>query len=262
MKKFRQAINSKSEMENAATGTHTAAKFGATLRKDAWWAAPAATIAILTLFVIYSTFRAFENNYYMAGPYLSPFYSPLLLFDWWPLSPALLILWAPAGFRFTCYYYRKAYYRAYAAHPFACAVGEPQRDYQGETTLLVFQNLHRFLLYAAIIVLFFLWHDVIKAFNFSGHFGMGFGTLILLVNTILLSGYTFSCHSFRHLVGGNLDCFSCAKAGKVRFKLWQGGSSINEHHMLWAWTSLFAVMAADLYVRLVACGSIVDLRIF
>ncbi len=249
-------------MENAATGTHTAAKFGATLRKDAWWAAPTATIAILTLFVIYSTFRAFENNYYIAGPYLSPFYSPLLLFDWWPLSPALLILWAPAGFRFTCYYYRKAYYRAYAAHPFACAVGEPHRGYQGETTLLVFQNLHRFLLYAAIIVLFFLWHDVIKAFNFSGHFGMGFGTLILLVNTILLSGYTFSCHSFRHLVGGNLDCFSCAKAGKVRFKLWQGVSSINEHHMLWAWTSLFAVMAADLYVRLVACGSIVDLRIF
>jgi hypothetical protein len=64
------------------------------------------------------------------------------------------------------------------------------------------------------------------------------------------------------LVGGNVDCFSCARAGKVRFQLWKGVSSINEHHMLWAWTSLFAVMLSDLYVRLVACGSITDLRFF
>jgi hypothetical protein len=32
--------------------------------------------------------------------------------------------------------------------------------------------------------------------------------------------------------------------------------------MLWAWTSLFAVMVADLYVRLVACGTLTDLRFF
>ena len=59
---------------------------------------------------------------------ISPFYSPLILFlppvlAW--VSPAFLILWAPAGFRVTCYYYRKAYYRAFFLDPVACAVGEP-----------------------------------------------------------------------------------------------------------------------------------------
>ena len=30
------------------------------------------------------------------------------------------------------------------------------------------------------------------------------------VNAFLLMMYTFSCHSFRHFVGGGLDCFSCS----------------------------------------------------
>ena len=103
--------------------------FGQTMRKDAWWAGPVATVAILLGFIVYATFRAFENNWYDGAhavasvqaldlPYLSPFYSPL--FDTscakgWPIPhagdahPA-----GPASFRFTCYYYRKAYYRAFA----------------------------------------------------------------------------------------------------------------------------------------------------
>ena len=36
-------------------------------------------------------------------------------------------------------------------------------------------------------------------------FGIGLGTLVLAVNVILLGGYTFGCHSLRHLVGGFLD---------------------------------------------------------
>jgi hypothetical protein len=43
---------------------------------------------------------------------------------WWPaalpFSAALLILWAPGGFRFTCYYYRGAYYKAFWQDPTAC----------------------------------------------------------------------------------------------------------------------------------------------
>ena len=49
--------------------------FGGTLRKDAWWAGPAVTAAILLAFIGYATFRAFENDFYAIDPYLSPFYA-------------------------------------------------------------------------------------------------------------------------------------------------------------------------------------------
>ena len=88
-----------------------------TMRKDAWWVAPLVTGVVLGAFGIYSTWRALANEFYYTEPYLSPFYSPLILSDWWPFSPAILILWAPLGFRATCYYYRKAYYRAYFLSP-------------------------------------------------------------------------------------------------------------------------------------------------
>ena len=48
--------------------------------------------------------------------FLSPFYSPLLaLPSWVPawIAPAIFVMWMPAGFRLTCYYGRKAYYRAF-----------------------------------------------------------------------------------------------------------------------------------------------------
>src|SRR5690349_14242545 len=66
-------------------------------------------------FGLYATLRAFQGAFYQWGPYLSPFYSPLIdvHHHWWPLSPALLILGGPLSFRVTCYYYRKAYYRAF-----------------------------------------------------------------------------------------------------------------------------------------------------
>jgi len=41
--------------------------------------------------------------------------------NWFRLSPALLILIFPLGFRFTCYYYRRSYYRAFWWSPPACA---------------------------------------------------------------------------------------------------------------------------------------------
>ena len=87
------------------------------------------------------------------------------------------------------------------------------------------------------------------------------GSLVLLANIVLLSFYTFSCHSLRHIVGGKLDCFSCAAFGGPRHGAWRGASFLNEHHMLFAWLSLFSVGLADLYIRLVASGSIHDLRL-
>ena len=91
--------------------------FGKTSRTDAWWIQPSLTAFGLGLFVVYATWAAFQGVHYTSGPYLSPFYSPELFGDsphaifgpkpgWWPgwlpFSPALLILWAPGGFRLVC----------------------------------------------------------------------------------------------------------------------------------------------------------------
>jgi hypothetical protein len=238
--------------------------FVGTLRRDAWWIEILPAALLLGAFGIYATFRAFEGAYYAWGPYLSPFYSPLIdpQHHFWPWSPALLILAFPLGFRTTCYYYRKAYYRAYFMDPPACAVGERKRNYCGETKFpFILQNLHRYFLYAAIIVLGFLWYDAIIAFFLDGHFRVGVGSIIMLVNVVLLSTYTLSCHSLRHLVGGKIDCFSCTSMGSPRHTGWRAISILNERHMLYAWCSLISVGLTDLYIRLVAAGVLRDITI-
>jgi hypothetical protein len=250
----------------AATGAPAAGSgFGSTLRRDAWWVEVLPVIVLLGGFGLYATLRAFEGKFYEWGPYLSPFYSPLIDANhrWWKWSPAILILGGPLSFRATCYYYRKAYYRAFFADPPACAVGEPKRSYSGETKFpFILQNLHRYALYLAIIFLAFLWKDAYDAFWWDGKFGVGVGTLVLLVNIILLTTYTLSCHSLRHLAGGKLDCFSCASFGKPRHSAWSFLTRLNERHMLFAWMSLISVGFADFYIRMVASGAFHDVRIF
>ena len=248
----------------AGSPTHLPeSRLGNTLRRDAWWMELLPVFILLGGFGIYATLRAFEGAYYSWGPYLSPFYSPLIdpQHHWWPLSPALLVLAGPLGFRATCYYYRKAYYRAFFLDPPACAVDEsPARKYRGEAAFpFILQNVHRYFLYLAILFLVFLWHDAIKGFFFDGHFGIGVGSLILLFNIILLSFYTLSCHSLRHLAGGFLDTKTkspgCAKA-------YNCVSCLNKRHMMWAWISLFGVGLTDVYVRLCAMGKIQDFVFF
>jgi hypothetical protein len=252
--------------------------FGVTARKDAWWIRPLVIFIVLSAFVVYATWAAFQGAHYSAGPYLSPFYSPLLFGDpehawfgpqpiWWPLilSPALLILWAPGGFRLTCYYYRGAYYKSFWADPPACAVGEPRKTYLGENSFpLILQNAHRFFLYLAILFVFILLHDAWKAMWFtdagSGEktFGIGVGTIVLTANAVLLGLYTFSCHSFRHLVGGYKDLLSKRPGQR---KVYNCVSCLNRRHMNWAWFSLFSVAFADIYIRLVSMGIWTDYRI-
>ena len=97
----------------------------------------------------------------------------------------------------------------------------------------------------------------------GGHtFGVSVGDARAASATTLLSLYTFSCHSLRHLVGGNVDCFSCVAGGQARYKRGAGATRLNEHHMLLAWMSLFAVTLADFYVWMVASGRIHDVELF
>lgn len=231
-----------------------------TLRQDAWWAEPLLIVLGLGAFVVYTTWAALQGVHYEYQNYLSPFYSPLLKPAWWPFSPAILILWVPAGFRLTCYYYRKAYYRSFWWAPPACAVRDARPRYTGETGFpLVLQNLHRYFFYAATFILVFLWYDAVKGFIFDGRFGVGLGSLILLANTVLLTGYSLSCHSCRHLCGGYLDCFS---SNPTRHRIWNVISALNERHMLWAWVSLIWVALTDLYIRLLSMGILRDVRFF
>jgi len=249
------------------------AQFGETQRRDAWWVELLPVVILLGGFGVYATLRAFEGKYYEYGPYLSPFYSPLIdpNHHWLPrwLSPALLILAAPLGFRTTCYYYRKAYYRAFFLDPPACAVSESgKRNYEGETAFpFILQNIHRYFLYLAILFILFLWRDAFNAFIqvdprlHNLEFGVGLGSLIMLANVILLTLYTLSCHSLRHLAGGKLDCFSCASFGPPRHTAWSWLSILNERHMLFAWASLISVGFTDFYIRMLASGAFKDIRI-
>ncbi len=238
--------------------------FPRTLRRDAWWTEILPVILLLGGFGIYATLRGLEGKFYEFGPYLSPFYSPLI--DpghlWWRFSPAILVMGGPLLFRLTCYYYRKAYYRAFFLDPAACAVSEGRGKYGGETSFpFILQNFHRFTLYVAIVYLFFLWRDAIRGFFFNGHFGIAVGSLVLFANIIFLTLYTGSCHSLRHLSGGRIDCFSCAAYGRPRHGIWRALSYLNEHHMLFAWCSLISVGVADLYVRLASSGAIRDVKL-
>jgi len=198
------------------------------VRTDRWWLGPLLTVLGLSAFGIYANWAAFQGEHYYADPYLSPFYSPVLFTvsaaegaaplvhawfgewpSWWPAllpaSPALLILIFPGSFRFTCYYYRKAYYRSFTGSPPGCGVvpaAKGKRQYMGERRLLLFQNLHRYAMYAALPYIPILYYDAWLGLWRDGEFGIGVGTVVLFVNASLLGSYTLGCHSFRHLIGG------------------------------------------------------------
>src|SRR5438093_4579540 len=255
--------------------------FGQTTRRDTWWVQPLAVFLGLSGFIIYATWAAFQGAHYRWGPYLSPFYSPEVFGDpahswfgpkpgWWPgwlpFSPAMFILWAPGGFRLTCYYYRGAYYKAFWADPPSCTVGEPRKGYWGENSLpLIFQNIHRYFMYLAILFVVLLSHDAWKALWFPGsmtegtRFGLGIGTLVLAANAVLLGGYTFGCHSLRHLIGGGSDEISRVP---VQMKAYNCVSCLNRRHMMWAWMSLVWVAFSDVYVRMISMGIWTDWRLF
>jgi hypothetical protein len=266
-------------MAHAPLPLAPARRFGETMRRDAWWVQPATVFLVLGAFVAYATWAAFQNAHYAWGPYLSPFYSPEIWGSsphallgprpaWWPallpFSPALLILPFPGLFRFTCYYYRGAYYKAFWADPPSCAVGEPRKSYWGEASFpLILQNVHRYFLYVALPFILVLAWDAAKSFRFPDGaggttFGVGVGSLVLTLNVALLTSYTLGCHALRHVVGGWSDEPSRSPA---RHACYQGCSKLNGRHMLFAWLSLVSVAFSDLYVRLVSMGVWTDWRL-
>jgi hypothetical protein len=251
---------------------------GRTLRSDRWWISPLVTALVLSAFIIYTTVRLFMRDHYWVGEYhyLTPLYSPCLSescapgsshfgtpLPGFPLALPLPILIFPilAGFRASCYYYRKAGYRSFLMSPPACAVTEPAKKYNGETRFpLVLQNLHRYFFVLASVLLLINTYDAVLAFlPARGGFGIGLGSLILLVNVTMLWLYSLSCHSCRHIFGGRLKHFS---KHPVQYWFWTQLSKLNGRHMQFAWTSLITVMLTDFYIMAVSAGWVADLRLF
>lgn len=235
-----------------------------TLRRDAWWRYPLAIWIGLGGFTAYAIYVAFVNNNYWVEPYISPFYSPCIsnhcvdsvYLHFVPapanFSPALIILAFPGLFRASCYYYRKATYRAFFGSPPACAVGEPARRYSGEMAFpFTGMNFHRYTWYVAVIFAGLLTYDAVLAFDFPKGWGIGVGTIMLVINAVLICGYTFGCHSCRHITAGRINNFS---KHPLRYRMWGLVSVLNRRHEEWAWASMIWIALADLYIRLVAAG--------
>lgn len=243
----------------------------ATLRKDPWWMYPLSVGGLLAILIGYLTLAGLQTDGYFVEPYLSPLYSPCLAANcehttlaifgsWFMISPFIIVGWLPISFRITCYYYRKAYYRAFFLSPPACAVNEPARKYRGESRFphVIVQNLHRYFFYLMVVNMVFLTWDTIKTFFFEDGFGIGVGTLVFVVMIVTMGGYMLSCHSCRHAVGGHVDTFSRAP---IRYRLWKFVSRLNGNHGYWALGSLVWIAVTDIYVRLVAANVITDFRI-
>jgi hypothetical protein len=242
-----------------------------TERKDLWWFKPLLQATIFATFVLYSSYAAiFGSDHYEVKEYkyISPLYNPDFQTSWWPsnVSPALMLIWAPIGFRATCYYARKVYYRAFFADPAACAVGELRKvdqKYKGENKWpFILNNLHRYFFYAAFILAIFHWISFFETLYFDGEFRLGLGGILLGLDATLLSLYLLSCHSCKHIVGGGLNCNSCSSISRARFRSWRIVKKLNTNHHAYFWMSLTTVILADIYIRLVSMGTIDDVRLF
>jgi hypothetical protein len=269
-------VSSTTATSGSATAAGRAQIAARTLRTDRWWLPPLLNIVGLGAWVVYATVRAFMQNWYFVPEYnyLTPFYSPCVsngcveqaahfgrfLPDVWWLPYAAVSLPFLLLFRLTCYYYRKAYYRAFWASPPACAVAEPHQKYTGETRFpLLFQNLHRYFFYIAALISLVNTYDAVHSFiKADGSFGLGLGNIILVANVVLLWLYTASCHSCRSIIGGRLNHFS---KHPVRYRAWTQVTKLNGKHMQLAWATLASLAITDAYIMAVSAGWISDLRI-
>jgi hypothetical protein len=257
--------------------------FGITDRIDKWWMQPFWMAFALIVAVSYTALRVIlwdgdiqYDNHRVTSPIFSP--DVIHLFhlqtpSW--MNSALLVLWIPFGFRGTCYYMRRVYHRVFFQNPTACVVSKPEINYRigykGETGLFVLNNIHRYMLYLAIIILSMKVFDVYQTMHFDGAdrgfgfsvgtldsgFGFSVGTLVLATESGLLFMYVGSCHAFRHLFGGSMNQWRGGLSGimgAIHIKI----TNINVNHAFWFWTSLAMVFLGDLFVWAVSEGVIRD----
>jgi len=248
-----------------------------TLRTDRWWFEPAYTVAGLSLWLLWGLVHTLviKDFYFAQGAgyhYLTPFFSPCVsdacvpdsaefgrfVPAVWFLPYAVISLPFLLLFRLTCYYYRRAYYRSFWLSPPACAVPDGHQSYSGETRFpLVFQNLHRYAFYAAVLISLVNTWDAIVSFHGTKGFGFGLGNVVIVANVVLLWAYTASCHSCRHIMGGRLKHFS---RHPVRYRAWSFVSTLNTRHKELAWITLGSLTVTDLYILAVSAGWFSDLR--
>ena len=184
--------------------------------------------------------------------YIDPFY-----------SPTILVLPFVGLYRLTCYAYRKDYNRHVFKHPLVCTaygrLDDSTRKYTGETSMFMkAENLHRYFLYVAIAILPFFYYDFYISLFYAGYFILRLGSVILLLNALFITMYVLSCHSFRSLIGGRKDCYSCMAGGKGVNKVYRAQSRLNAHHEAIAWLSLIFIIFVDLYLRGLAAGLPID----
>ena len=143
-------------------------RFGATMRRDAWWVQPAVVFLVLSSFIVYATWAAFQGAHYTYGPYLSPFYSPELFGDsphaWFGPKPGLVAGLAavlagaadpavPGALPGHLLLLSRRVLQGVLGGPAACTVGEPRKSYRGEASFpLILQNVHRYFLYVALLL--------------------------------------------------------------------------------------------------------------
>ncbi len=183
---------------------------------------------------------------------------PVTVITWWTISPALLILIFPLGFRLTCYYYRKAYYRSFWLAPPACAVSDAHGSYTGESRFpLLLQNVHRYFFYFGLVFNVILTIDAVVAFRQPG-------------SRARVQRRHRGAHHQRHAAVALLAQLPClppplrgrasssSPSRPIRHRIWKTLTPLNGRHMVFAWMSLVFVAFTDLYVRLVASGTIHD----
>ena len=249
---------------------------GPTNRIDNWLRQPLSMGLALVAVMIYTFWRVspFGSNdiHYGVGAHhpdrvVSPIFSPDLanmlglegLPEW--ANAAVLVLWIPFGFRGTCYYMRRVYYRSFFLTPVACWVDEPainkKLGYKGEKGLFIANNLHRYFLYLAVIILGIKWYDVFLSTQGENGFILDIGTIVLAVESALLTMYVISCHAFRHVTGNFLDRWDGGLAEIAgKFQTFLNSKWVNRSHGFWFWTSLSFVFLGDIFVMLVANGTI------
>lgn len=246
----------------------------ATNRKDAWWIPPISLGVSFFLFAVYSlavTIFDFNAGIHTFGNlvgthYNSPFYGPEPWFSWPAFLPfAFFTLWAPFGFRGTCYYMRRVYYRSFFAGPPACAVDGLSKfkgKYKGESKLpWVLNNFHRYFMYLAVILALYHWYEAIHSFVFIGasgnEFGMGIGTILAVLDATTLTLYVSTCHAFRHMMAGRIN-----RQGKISAPIAKFLDKLNPYHGRFFWLSLTTVWIWDIYVRLMGHGILDVVRLF